>query len=59
MEEVECPHCKEYVEIDPASRDHFEDEEDYICINCGEKFTVYAEPTVHYTTSDNQKIKGK
>lgn len=52
MEKVECPHCKKYVEIDPVSRDHFEDEENYTCPNCGKEFTVYAEPTVHYSAKD-------
>lgn len=57
MEQVECPHCEEWVEIDPIARDHFEDDEDYTCPKCGRVFTVHAEPTVHYAAADKQKAQ--
>ena len=49
MESVECPYCEEYVDIDPSSYEHYENEQEYECPNCSKNFEVYAEPTINYS----------
>ena len=43
---VECPYCKDYVEID--TDDHYDGYDEYECPECGKIFEVYAEQTVEY-----------
>ena len=47
-EQVECPYCKEYVEIEPD--EHYENYEEYQCPECDKNFEVFAETMIHYST---------
>jgi len=46
-ESVECPYCKEYVDIEPD--EHYEDFEEYECSKCNKNFEVFAEVDIRYS----------
>jgi len=47
-ESIKCPYCEEYVEIEPYD-EHYEDCQEYECLNCSKNFELYAEPTIDYS----------
>jgi len=50
MEEVKCPYCREYVEINVD--DHYEGTEECECPKCEKFFEVFAEAYISYSVSD-------
>ena len=46
-EEVKCPYCEKYVELD--IEEHYEGYSEYECPECNMNFEVFAEPTIRYT----------
>lgn len=50
MEEVKCPYCEKYVEINVD--DFYEGHQEFECPNCSKNFEVFAEPSVNYTPGE-------
>ena len=47
-ENIQCPYCEEYVEIEPYD-EHYENYEEYECPKCRKNFEMFAETTINYS----------
>jgi len=53
VEEVKCPYCEKYVEIN--TDDHYEGYNEYECPECKKHFEVFAEAVMEYSVCGRAK----